>query len=144
MSDEIWQMSKHLTGSLYRKNSVGFLLHSNTGLDLYRKKSSELIELFDINTVSLVLVSSCSITEAITDDSYWTSSKGRTVYRTDRKRRIEGFNCMKNTSKSSSFRPKALRRERTLILRRGGSSLEMVFIRTDRTIQYNKVSLGLN
>ena len=104
MSDEIWQMSKHLTGSLYRKNSVGFLLHSNTELDLYRKKSLELIELFDINTVSLVLVSSCSITEAITDDSYWTSSKGRTVYRTDRKRRIEGFNYMKNTSKMSSFR----------------------------------------
>jgi hypothetical protein len=63
-------------------------------------------------------------------------------FRTDRKRRIEGFNYMKNTSKMSSFRPKAPRRERTLI-RRGGSSLEIVFIRTDRTIQYNKVSLGL-
>jgi hypothetical protein len=49
---------------------------------------------------------------------------------------------MKNTSKTSSFQPKAPRRERTLI-RRGGSSLEIVFIRTDRTIQYNKVSLGL-
>jgi hypothetical protein len=49
---------------------------------------------------------------------------------------------MKNTSKTSSFRPKAVRRERGFV-RPGGSSLEIVFIRTDRTIQYNKVSLGL-
>jgi hypothetical protein len=40
-------------------------------------------------------------------------------FRTDRKRRIEGFNYMNYTSKISSFRPKAPRRERTLI-RRGG------------------------
>ena len=39
------------------------------------EKSSELEELFSMNKVSLVHVSSCSNTGSIKDDPYWTSSK---------------------------------------------------------------------
>ena len=41
----------------------------------FRKNSSELIELFSMNKVSLVYVSSCSNTGSIRYDPYWTSSK---------------------------------------------------------------------
>ena len=40
-----------------------------------RKNSLELIELSSINKVSLVLVSCCSNTGSIRDDSYWTCRK---------------------------------------------------------------------
>ena len=54
---------------------------SNTGSirdDPYwtsRKNNLELIELFNINKVSLVKVSSCSYSGSIRDDPYWTSEE---------------------------------------------------------------------
>ena len=60
-----------------------FTLHhcSNAGLitvNSYwtsRKNSLELIDLSNMNNVSLFLVSFCSTTGSIRDDSYWTSRK---------------------------------------------------------------------